>query len=136
MADETFKVAVATTDGINVDSHFGHVKDFTIFEIDPETGKGEAVENRIINRAACDGDCGEIEVFGNIAKELSDVEYVIAARIGIPAVMALGAENITAFDGFYSIDEALKKVNQHRKKRKSGEERVKKILLANGIEDK
>ena len=36
----------------------------------------------------------------------------------------------------YGIDEALRKVNHHRKKRKAGEERVKKILLANGIEDK
>lgn len=136
MADEIYKVAVATSDGINVDSHFGHVKEFTIFEIDPETGKGEVVENRQISHAACDGNCGEFEIFGSIAKELSDVEYVIAARIGIPAVMALGNENITALDGFNSIDEAIEKVNQHRKKRKAGEERVKKILLANGIEDK
>ena len=136
MAKELFKVAVATSDGINVDSHFGHVSEFTIYEVDESKGKGEAIETRRISRAACDGGCNETDVFKSIAKELSDVEYVLAARIGIPAVVALGSEDITALDGVIPIKEALKKVAMYRQKRNMAEERVKKFLLANGIEDK
>ena len=34
MADTKYKVAVATSDGKTVDSHFGHVSNFLIFEVD------------------------------------------------------------------------------------------------------
>ena len=36
---EKYKVAVATSDGITVDSHFGHVQSFLIFEVDEESGR-------------------------------------------------------------------------------------------------
>lgn len=136
MAKDYFKVAVATSDGVNVDSHFGHVKEFTIFEVNEASGRGLAVETRYVERAACQGDCGEVEVFGSIARQLSDVEFVVAAKIGIPAVMALEIENITAVDGALRVDEALKKVSAHRKRKRLGAERIKQILVANGIEDK
>ena len=136
MADEHFKVAVATSDGINVDSHFGHVKEFTIYEVNETSGQGEAIESRFVDREACRGDCGEVAVFANIAGQLSDTEYVIAAKIGIPAVMALEIENITAVDGISTVDEALKKVSAYRKRKRLGAERIKKILIANGIENK
>ena len=136
MAKEYFKVAVATSDGINVDSHFGHVREFTIYEVNEASGRGEAVETRFIDRAACQGGCGEVGVFGNIASQLSDTEFVVAAKIGIPAVMALEIKNITAIDGIAKVDEALKKVSAHRKRKRLGAERIKKILVANGIEDK
>jgi nitrogen fixation protein NifB len=136
MAKEYFKVAVATSDGVNVDSHFGHVREFTIYRVEAESGLGDAIETRSIQRAACSGDCAEEDVFGSIARKLTDVEYVIAARIGLPAVVALETENITAFDGISKVNEALKKVSSHREKRRLGAERIKKILVANGIEDK
>ena len=41
---DTFRIAVATTDEINVDSHFGHTDRFVVFEVDSETG--EVVDSR------------------------------------------------------------------------------------------
>ncbi|WP_029320230.1 NifB/NifX family molybdenum-iron cluster-binding protein [Butyrivibrio sp. AE3004] len=137
MADEKFKVAVATSDGINVDSHFGHVTEFTIYDVDVNSGEGEPAESREISVAGCsDGSCGEVGTFDRIAERLSDVEYVLAAKIGPRAVMALGRANIIAIDAVIPIDKALSKLKDYRDKKKQKEERARRILSENGIVDK
>ena len=91
MAKELFKVAVATSDGINVDSHFGHVAEFVIYEVDSKTGEGEPIEERGIDKYGCqDGTCGG-EVFDEIAESLAEagIEFVLAAKIGPRALQAL-----------------------------------------------
>ena len=116
MADTKYKVAVATSDGKTVDSHFGHVSNFLIFEVDEETGKFEDIEDRDVKAACSGGSCAgtqaaeEVSGCGSgagcgghngagpgdssmdlIAKTLSDVDYVLVARIGPHAVQALAA---------------------------------------------
>lgn len=49
---EKYKVAVASSDGKTVDTHFGHAQSFLIFEVDEQTGAFEDVEERDV-RAAC-----------------------------------------------------------------------------------
>ena len=135
MDDQTFKVAVATSDGINVDSHFGHVNEFTIYEVDAITGDGEPVEFRKIEQNACkNATCGG-EAFEHIAERLSDVEYVLAAKIGPHAVQSLSRRNIVALDVCVPIEEALHKVRDFRDRKKKIQERAKSILLQNGIEE-
>ena len=48
---EKYKVAVATSDGKTVDSHFGHVQSFLIFEVDEESGKAEDIGERDVTAA-------------------------------------------------------------------------------------
>ena len=135
-----YKVAVATSDGKTVDSHFGHVSNFLIFEVDEETGAFEDIEDRDV-QAACSGGscagtqavepsgcgsgagCGGHNGVGEgasamdlIAKALSDVDYVLVARIGPHAVRALAKYNVTAYDIVLPIDEAIAKINEFRKK--------------------
>ena len=139
-----YKVAVATSDGKTVDSHFGHVSNFLIFEVDEESGKFEDIEDRDV-KAACSGgtcagtdaassdkassDCGSGAGCGGhngaaegasqmdeIAAALSDVDYVLCARIGPHAIRALARKNITAYDIVLPIDEAILKINEFRKK--------------------
>ena len=43
---EKYKVAVASSDGKTVDTHFGHAQSFLIFEVDEQTGAFEDVEER------------------------------------------------------------------------------------------
>lgn len=56
---EKYKVAVASSDGKIVDTHFGHAQSFLIFEVDEQTGAFEDVEERDV-RAACNSQasCG------------------------------------------------------------------------------
>ncbi len=137
MAKELFKVAVATSDGINVDSHFGHVSEFTIYEVDGETGDGEPIEDFEIEKSGCqDGNCGE-EIFDEIAVSLAEekVEFVLAAKIGPRAVQALTRQNIIALDVVVPVEEALHKVRDYRDRRRLAKERARKILIENGIEE-
>ncbi|MBQ6415700.1 MAG: hypothetical protein IJJ65_05565 [Butyrivibrio sp.] len=136
MAEETFKVAVATSDGINVDSHFGHVTELTIYQVGTITGEGDPVEIRQLIQNACKGGtCNESEAFELISEQLSDVEYVLAAKIGPHAVQALSRKNIVSLDVVTDINEALHKVRDYRDRRKIVSERAKKLLLSNGIEE-
>ena len=150
MADK-YKVAVATSDGKTVDSHFGHVSNFLIFEVDEESGKFEDVEERDV-QAACSGgtcagaiseskassDCGSGAGCGGhngageasspmdeIAKALSDVDYVLVARIGPHAIRALAKYDVTAYDIVLPIDEAISKINEFRKKIKERKQNYK-----------
>lgn len=142
MADK-YKVAVATSDGKTVDSHFGHVSNFLIFEVDEESGKFEDVEERDVSAACSGGSCGGAQKesgspcgghngageasspMGEIAKALSDVDYVLVARIGPHAIRALAKYDVTAYDIVLPIDEAISKINEFRKKIKERKQNYK-----------
>ena len=137
-----YQVAVATSDGKTVDTHFGHALSFTIFAVDEDTGAFEDVEERAIDTAGCaGGECGgtvapsvqegcgsgagcggrngagaEGSVMDAIAEQLDGVDYVLVARIGPHAIRALAKRNITAYDIVLPIDEAIGKINEFRKK--------------------
>lgn len=133
---EKYKVAVATSDGITVDSHFGHVQSFLIFEVDEDSGKAEDIGERDVRAACSDGECGGSQSAGaegagcgghngageghsqmdEIAKALSDVDYVLVARIGPHAIRALARYNVTAYDIVLPINEAIAKINEYRRK--------------------
>ena len=137
---EKYKVAVATSDGITVDSHFGHVSSFSIFEVDEKTGIAQDIGERDVTAACSGGQCGgsvesqnaaktsgcgghngagsagEPSPMEQIAKALSDVDYVLVARIGPHAIRALAKYEVTAYDIVLPIDEAIKKINDFRKK--------------------
>lgn len=129
---EKYKVAVATSDGITVDSHFGHVQSFLIFEVDEENGKAEDIGERDVTAACSGGSCGGVQASGTagcgghngagsgsspmdeIAKALSDVDYVLVARIGPHAIRALAKYDVTAYDIVLPIEEAIAKINEYR----------------------
>ncbi len=133
---DTFRIAVATTDEINVDSHFGHTDRFVVFEVDSETG--EIVDSRFrdIDQTACKGaTCGGDKAFEEIAEQLSDVEFVLAARTGGRASQALARKDIITLDHVGPIDEAIFKVRDYRDKKRLRLEKAKKLLHDYGIED-
>ena len=47
-----YRIAVASTDGIVVNQHFGHAERFHIIELDAETGKYEYTGTREVERVA------------------------------------------------------------------------------------
>ncbi|MCR5125814.1 MAG: hypothetical protein K6B43_11570 [Treponema sp.] len=148
MADTKYKVAVATSDGKTVDSHFGHVQSFLIFEVDEESGKFEDIGEREVKAACSGGECGGSQkdsgceghngaheganVMDEIARALSDVDYVLVARIGPHAVRALAKYKITAYDIVLPIDEAISKINGFRKKIRERKEQRNSKEVQNG----
>lgn len=136
MDEQKFKVAIATSDERTVNLHFGHADKFSIYEVDAIQGTGELVERRSISQTGCSGEkCWGSEVFDSIAEQLSDMEYVLAAKIGPHAVNSLSRKQIIALDVEVPIEEALRKVRDYRDKKKLVAGRAKQILEENNIEN-
>lgn len=97
------KVAVASTDGITINAHFGKAKEFWLYEVD-ETGAYTFLERRGISPASN-------EVCKHAASRaialLSDVEAVLAAQIGRQAELELQAKGIISLAIISLIDKAL-----------------------------
>ena len=123
-----YKVAAASSDGQMIDSHFGHADHFYIYEVDEETGNFTEIENRDVNAACGGGECGGVankkvapdsDPMDTMTEKLSDVEYVLCARIGPHAIHALSKRGIRAYDIVLSVEEAIAKINAFRKKQRS-----------------
>ena len=124
-----YRIAVATSDGKTVDTHFGHARSFVIFAVDEDSGAFRDIEERTIDTAGCaGGECGGAgcggrngagagqNVMDAIAERLDGVSYVLVARIGPHAIRALARRGITAYDIVLPIDAAIAKINEFRKR--------------------
>lgn len=130
---EKYKVAVASSDGKTVDTHFGHAQSFLIFEVDEQTDAFEDVEERDVraacnSQASCGGRIEEGDSMDLAAKALEDVDYVLVAKIGPHAIRALARYNVTAYDIVLPIDEAIKKINEFRLKIKARRNKDREVL--------
>lgn len=99
------KVAVASSDGIVVNQHFGRADTFYIYELD-ETGHGKPLEIRK-GRPFCHGgehDDGELL---DAVELLADCEKVFVLQIGRGAEEALLEKQIEAIESRGFIDEIL-----------------------------
>ena len=113
MADDVFRIACASSDGDNIDRHFGRADRFEIIEVHSED-EIEFIETRQVSQV-----CGENGHNDRILTEntslLSDCKYVIAARIGPKALCTLENAGIDAFEIAGPIDEAVMKLYSHIK---------------------
>ena len=109
----SYKIAVATSDGHTVDTHFGHASDFTIIEV-ADDGSFSEVERRDAF-AACDGTCSD-DAMERAAVNLADCEFVLAAKIGPHAINALARHGITPLDCVIAVDEAVVKIHAYRQR--------------------
>lgn len=107
MADE-YRIAVATTDGMNVNLHFGHCNRFFIYTLH-EDGTLEKIEERETERGCSCGKHDASKLSGNIRK-LCDCRYLLVEKIG--ALPAAEGERIgiTSMELPLPIDEAVKKI--------------------------
>lgn len=97
------KVAVASTDGITINEHFGRTKEFWIYEVN-ETGAYTFLERREIHQ--------NIKLYhkhsaSKVIELLADVEAVLAAQIGRQAELELQAKGILSLAVTSLVDKAL-----------------------------
>jgi nitrogen fixation protein NifX len=88
------KIAVATTDGLTVNEHFGKAKRFSIYKADPPTFN-LLMEKEVEPYAAGQKDHAFDEVrFQEVAKVLEGCEKVFITKIGDAPADALKAQGI------------------------------------------
>jgi predicted Fe-Mo cluster-binding NifX family protein len=98
------KIAVASSDGINVDQHFGRAPGFRIYRMHDEGF--EFLEMRE-NDAPCSGNSHDDNVLEQAAQRISDCRGVVVAQIGSGAIDALIGHRILAFTLPGTVEEAF-----------------------------
>ena len=79
-AEKGYKIAVASSDGIVVNNHFGRAKDFYIYQID-DMEQMHLLEKRSIT-PVCDGGNHDDDKLRTNMEKLGDCRYLLVSRIG------------------------------------------------------
>ena len=91
-------VAVATQGGGRVNQHFGHAKEFQVYEAGP---KGITfVGHRKVEAQYCEGGWGEDATLDSVIQALVGVEVVLCSKIGDCPKDMLTAAGIRATDDY------------------------------------
>ncbi len=104
MAD-SYKVALASTDGQNVNTHYGRAQAFYVYTVNDEEGY-DFVEERTVTPLCSNGSHLVSQMQESTAR-FCDCKYVVASRIGSGAIQSLSARGITAMELPGTIEEAL-----------------------------
>ncbi len=105
----TYRIAIASSDGKVVNQHFGHCRQFLIFEND-DTGKWKFVEKRDTLPACKAGEHSDASM-QYVVTLLEDCKAVAAAQIGLGAVQVLTLAKKRAFCVIGLIEKVLEKVS-------------------------
>ena len=98
------KIAIASSDGVTVNEHFGRARCFRIYHLH-DSGY-EFVELRE-SIPVCSGHAHDDDALTRTAEALSDCRGVVAAQIGAGAIDALLMNRIMAFTLPGPIDKAI-----------------------------
>ncbi len=107
MADK-YRVAIASTDGECVNTHYGKSEIFYIYIVDDDEGY-DLLEKRKVTPVCQDGFHNKAEMDKHV-QQFKDCKYVIASRIGDGAIQSLTAACITGMELPGSIDDAILKI--------------------------
>lgn len=122
-----YKIAIGTSDGVNVDLKFGQVTEFTIYTV--EGTSYEVLETRTVpteevvtcggSSSGCsNGGCsgggngcnGSSDVVNKVAL-ISDCRAVVCSKIGFQAQKQFEKKAISVFDIECSVKDALDKIS-------------------------
>lgn len=107
---DSYRVAVASKSGINIDQHFGHAEEFYIY--DYKEGNIKFLEKRKVKKY-CTGseECGEEEdKIANIIKSIKDCSAVLAMRAGDEPIRKLGEKGIVIYQMYESILKGIERI--------------------------
>ncbi|MBB2190386.1 nitrogenase cofactor biosynthesis protein NifB [Gluconacetobacter azotocaptans] len=96
-ADEAMLVAVATKGGGRINQHFGHAKEFQIYEVSPA---GVTFVGHRKAEQYCEGGWGEDATLDGVIAALEGVRVILCAKIGDCPRESLSAAGIEATDAF------------------------------------
>ncbi len=103
-----YKVALASSDGINVNVHYGRAEEFFIYAVDDAEGY-DFIESRKVTPVCMDG--SHIKpLMEQSTAQFADCRYVCASRIGNGAASSLASHGITAMELPGTVEEAIYKI--------------------------
>ncbi|MCM1507704.1 MAG: dinitrogenase iron-molybdenum cofactor biosynthesis protein [Ruminococcus flavefaciens] len=102
-----YKIAVASSDGIVVNQHFGHAEKFLIFEVNG--CDFHFTEIRTVEPVCSFRNHDDERLTENLQK-IQDCKYLLVSRIGAGASMRAEQLGITPMELPYMIEEAVQKV--------------------------
>ncbi len=107
LADRPILVAVATKGGGRVNQHFGHAKEFQVYEAGPEGVT--FIGHRKVEDAYCQGGFGEDATLDSTIETLAGIDAVLCAKIGDCPRNDLAAAGIRVSDAhaFEYIEAAI-----------------------------
>ncbi len=101
-------VAVASTDNIVINQHFGHTDRFYIYEVD-ESGGNCLIEERRVQPPCSFGEHDEF-MMEKAIEAIHDCRCVVCSRIGVGALVILHAKGIKGYERKDYIKEVLAKL--------------------------
>ncbi|MBR1638956.1 MAG: hypothetical protein IJ688_06185 [Treponema sp.] len=129
-----YKIAIASSNGINVDIHFGAAQSFFIYAVKddgtfseqekrdvPETAESSNAANSSNGGcgkggAGCHGNgggCGQGAGISPKVELITDCRCVVAAKIGFNVIKQLERKAIASFDVETTVQEALEKITKY-----------------------
>ena len=107
MSMPALKLAVGTKSGISIDVHFGHAKQFLVYEVTPD--QCELLETREVEHY-CHGKHGSESAMQKILFTIKDCQAVFSAMIGDGPKAKLAAINVQSVTdyGYEAIEESLR----------------------------
>jgi nitrogen fixation protein NifX len=103
-----YKIAVASSDGIVVNQHFGRADQFFIFGLNMENETDLVEKRRVI--PICDGGNHEDDNLNHAVNSFKDCKYVLVSRIGQGAAFALERAGVIPMELPGLIEESLQKL--------------------------
>ena len=112
MAD-TYKIAVASSDGIVVNQHFGHADSFYIYQVTGDDARFTG-EVRKVEPVCHMGNHDDGKLSSNM-KQLSDCKYLLVQKIGAEAASIAESLGISPYEIPDIIDKAINKLLSYEK---------------------
>lgn len=103
-----FRVAVATSDGIVVNQHFGRADKFRIYDVDQDNTIRFVEERDVI--PLCQAGNHDDSKMKERGKEFSDCKYVLVSKIGQGAANVLEQEGISPMEIPGMIEESIERL--------------------------
>lgn len=116
MDKEEYKIAVASSDGIVVNNHFGRAKDFYIYQIDDEE-RIYFLEKRSV-MPVCKGGNHDNEKLRENLEKLEDCKYLLVSRIGSEAAGMAADLGIESYEIPGIIGESIEQLIKYIKVKK------------------
>lgn len=103
-----FRIAVATSDGIVVNQHFGRADKFRIYDINQDN-TFDFKEERTVGPVCQAGSHDDLQMKESVSR-LTDCKYVLVSRIGQGAINALEQMGINPMELPGIIEESVQKL--------------------------
>ena len=101
-----YLIAFASSDGVNIDRHFGNAEKFYIVKLDTRKLDGDIVKQKTVS-PACMGGIHEISGFDGVLEALGGVSAIVAQRIGNGAREYITQNGIAVYQMPLQIEQAL-----------------------------